>query len=375
MNPVPWLVLAFVVATGVTYALARVAERAGERLGVLDKPRPGELQVKVVPRTGGYAMLGGLWATLLVAYLLRGAFLVDPTVGADWNSADDLRMVGIVLGSLLIVPLAVVDDRVRLGPGAQLLGQLVIAAVPVAFGLRVSTIAHPFGDPLQLPLWVDVPVSILWFVGMMNAINWVDVMDGLAGGVAFMGAIVLGARAFLFMQFSVALFPIALAGVCLGFLGRNRPPATIFMGSSGSLLLGFGLAASGMLGGAKVGTAILVLGVPILDAAWVIFRRLTRGARPQKGGDREHLPMKLHDLGLSTQQTVLLLYLLSAILGVVGLSLHTPPEYPSLEKAYALVAMVVVVGLLLVAITFAVGRKRPVDRRQAQAHPQTPPQH
>ena len=357
MNPTPWLVLAFLAAAASTYLLVRLAERAGQRLGVLDQPRPGELQVKVVPRTGGYAMLGGFWLTLLVAYALRGVFLVDPAGGPAWNAEDDFRMLGLVLGSLLIVPLAVVDDRVRLGPGPQLLGQIAAAAVPVAFGLRVSTIAHPFGDPLELPLWLDVPISILWFVGMMNAINWVDVMDGLAGGVALMGALVLGARAFLFMQYSVALFPVALAGVCLGFLGRNRPPATIFMGSSGSLLLGYGLAASGILGGAKVGTAILVLGVPLLDAAWVIFRRLTRGARPQQGGDREHLPMKLHDLGLSTRQTVLLLYLVSAILGVVGLSLHTPPEYSSLEKAYALAAMVVVVGIALAAITRAASRR------------------
>ena len=130
------------------------------------------------------------------------------------------------------------------------------------------------------------------------------------------------------------------------------------MGSSGSLLLGFGLAGSGILGGAKLGTAILVLGVPILDAAWVILRRLTRGARPTIGGDREHLPMKLHDLGLSSGQTVLLLYFVSAVLGVLGLSLHTPPEAPSFEKLYALVAMVLVLLLLLAAVTVAVTRRR-----------------
>jgi UDP-N-acetylmuramyl pentapeptide phosphotransferase/UDP-N-acetylglucosamine-1-phosphate transferase len=127
--------------------------------------------------------------------------------------ADDLRILGLALGSLLIVPLAVVDDRRRLGPWPQLAGQLLIAAVPVAFGLRVSSIAHPFGDPLELPVWLDIPVSILWFVGMMNALNWVDVMDGLAAGVAFLGALVLFGRAFLFTEYSVALFPLALAGV------------------------------------------------------------------------------------------------------------------------------------------------------------------
>jgi UDP-GlcNAc:undecaprenyl-phosphate/decaprenyl-phosphate GlcNAc-1-phosphate transferase len=362
VNPVPWLGLAFAIAAATTFVLARGAERLGRRMGVLDMPRPGEVQRWSVPRTGGYAMLGGLWLALLVGYLLRDRFLIDPELGPVWNPADDMRVLGLVLGSVCIVPLAVLDDRRRLGAVPQLIGQLLIAAVPVVFGLRVSSIAQPFGDPIDLPVWLDIPVSILWFVGMMNAINWVDVMDGLAGGVAFGGAMVLFARAYLFTQFSVALFPLALAGVCLGFLGRNRPPARIFMGSSGSLLLGFGLAGSGILGGAKVGTAILVLGVPILDAAWVIFRRLTRGARPTIGGDREHLPMKLHDLGLSTGQTVLALYIVSAILGILGLSLHTPPEAPSFEKLYALLGMVLVVLVVLVGVTFAVTRRRRVTR-------------
>jgi UDP-GlcNAc:undecaprenyl-phosphate/decaprenyl-phosphate GlcNAc-1-phosphate transferase len=356
-NAVPWLTVAFLVAVFATYLLARVAERFGRRLGVVDVPRAGELQRRVVPRTGGYAMLGGLWLALLVAYVLRASFLVDPDVGPEWNPADDLRIFGLVLGSFCIVPLALLDDRRRLGPWPQLVGQVMIACIPVAFGLRVSSIAQPFGDPIELPLWLDVPVSIVWFVGMMNAINWVDNMDGLAGGLAFAGAAVLFARAFLFTEYSIALFPLALAGVCLGFLGRNRPPAAIFMGSAGSLLLGFGLAGSGILGGAKVGTAVLVLGVPILDAAWVILRRLTRGARPTVGGDREHLAMKLHDLGLSTGQSVLLLYIVSAVLGVIGLSLHTPPEAPSVDKLYALLGMVLVLLVLLASVTFAVTRR------------------
>lgn len=357
-NAVIWLLIAFATSAMAAYGLVRWAERLGQRMGVLDRPRAGEVQVSVVPRTGGYAMLVGLWVGLAVAYLLRGYFLVDPLSGPEWNPDDDRRMMGIVLGTVLIVPLAVVDDRKRLGPWPQLAGQVLIALVPVLFGLRVSSIAHPFGEPFELPLWLDVPLSVLWFLGMMNAINWVDVMDGLAGGIALMGALVLCARAFLFTQYSVALFPLVLAAVCLGFLVRNRPPASIFMGTSGSLLLGFGLAASGILGGAKVGTAILVLGVPILDAAWVIFRRLTRGARPQLGGDREHLPMKLHDLGLTTRQTVLVLYLVSAALGALGLSLHTAPEAPAIEKAYALGGMVLVMGAALVLVTLAVARKR-----------------
>src|SRR5918911_1148770 len=125
VRPEPWLVLALVVAAVTAYGLARLAERLGRRFEVLDAPRPGEVQRRVVPRTGGYAMLGGLWLALGLAYLLRGQFLVDPELGRAWNTADDLRVVGLVLGSLLIVPLALIDDRRRLGPGPQLVGQIV----------------------------------------------------------------------------------------------------------------------------------------------------------------------------------------------------------------------------------------------------------
>src|SRR5258708_10876553 len=188
-------------------------------MGVLDDPRPGEVQRWSVPRIGGYAMLGGLWAALLVAYALRNWFLIDPDIGPVWNPADDLRVLGLVLGSVCIVPLAILDDRRRLGPLPQLVGQLLIAAVPVAFGLRVSSVAQPFGDPIELPLWLDIPVSILWFVGMMNAINWVDVMDGLAGGVALGGGVGLFSRALPFTHVSLPLFPLALGGRIAGLLG------------------------------------------------------------------------------------------------------------------------------------------------------------
>ena len=342
-----------------TYALARVAERYGRQLGVLDQPRAGEVQQAPVPRTGGYAMLGGLWLALFIGYLTREWFLVDPATGPMWNPADDQRILGLVLGSVCIVPLAILDDRRRLGPWPQLAGQIAIAAIPVAFGLRVSSIAHPFGDPLQLPLWLDVPDQHPVVRGHDER-HQLGGCHGRPGGRRGVrgGNRAVRARVPLSPVFDCAL-PAGRGRACASgswaAIGRRR---RIFMGSSGSLLLGFALAGSGILGGAKVGTALLVLGVPILDAAWVIFRRLTRGARPTIGGDREHLPMKLHDLGLSTGQTVLVLYFVSAVLGIVGLSMHTPPEAPSFDKLYALLGMVLVVLVVLAGVTVAVTRRR-----------------
>jgi UDP-GlcNAc:undecaprenyl-phosphate GlcNAc-1-phosphate transferase len=298
------------------------------------------VQLRSVPRSGGYAMLAGIWVAVTIVVLFR-----PESVPA--NPADQLKLLGTMLGSLLILPLALVDDRWRLGPLPQLLGQLLIAAVPVAFGLRFESVASPFGPPVLLPEWLDVPLTILWIVGMINAVNLIDVMDGLAGGIAAIAALVLFLRSFWFEQYSIAVLPLALLAVLLGFLRWNFYPAKVFMGSSGAILLGYWLAVTSVIGGAKVGTAFVVLGLPILDTAWVIGRRLLRGRSPFHGGDQEHLPHRLHALGLSHLQTVLLLYAFTAVFGGLALGLHSPAAGPRLEKLVLVVGMAAaMVGML-----------------------------
>lgn len=351
MSAYLWLALVALVAWSVTFALVAVALRIGELLGIIDRPRPGEVQERPVPRTGGYALLVGLWAAALVAALTRPADL-------PVNAADDWRGLGVLLGSALIVPLAWLDDRKRLGPLPQLVGQFAVAAVPVLFGLRLGSVASPLGVAVELPEWLDVPLTLLWIVGMINALNWVDVMDGLAGGLATLAALVLFARSLWFGQLSIAVLPLAVAAAALGFLPRNVHPARVFMGTSGSTLLGYALATAAIFGGAKLGTAFLVLGVPILDTAWVIWRRLAAGRSPFHGGDAEHLPQKLHRLGLGQRQTVALLWGLSAAFGLLALSLHSPAEGPPVEKAFLLLGMAAVVGAVLVGVTALSGRKR-----------------
>jgi UDP-GlcNAc:undecaprenyl-phosphate GlcNAc-1-phosphate transferase len=269
-----------------------------------------------------------------------------------------------------IVPLALLDDRKRLGPFPQLVGQIAVAAIPVVFGLRLGSIASPFGPAIALDPWVDVVLTLVWIVGMINAINLIDVMDGLAAGIAAMAAVVLFTRSLWFGQYSIAVLPLALAGCTLGFLPHNFHPARIFMGTSGSMLLGFWLATMSVIGGAKVGTAFVVLGVPILDTAWVIGRRLTTGRSPFKGGDAEHLPHRIHGLGLTQLQTVLLLYLICGVFGFLSLSLHAPAEGPTLTptmaKLYLLLAMVAVMALVLGTVTLLSSRRKHEDMRHSR---------
>ena len=355
---VAWIVGVLMLAALASYTLVGLAARHGGSLGMVDVPRAGEVQVRAVPRNGGYGMLIALWLATGLAVFARPAEL-QAAPGDDW------KLVGVMLGTLLIVPLAMVDDQKRLGANAQFVGQFAIAAVPVAFGLRIDSIASPLGSAVELPVWLGMLVTVLWIVGMINAINLIDVMDGLAGGIAMMAAGVLFVRSLWFGQHTIAVLPLALAGATLGFLPHNFHPARIFMGTSGSVLLGYWLATMSVIGGAKVGTAFVVLGVPILNTAWVIGRRVLAGRSPFQGGDSELLPQRLHALGFSQPKAVLLLYFICATFGLLSLTLHAPVEGPYLTppmtKLWLMVAMVGVMGIVLVTVTY-------LSVRQAARH-------
>lgn len=356
-----WIVAVLVLAALASYTLVGFAVRHAASLGMMDVPRPGEVQERAVPRNGGYGMLAAVWLAVGLAVFARPAE-IQAAPGDDW------KLLGVMLGSLLIIPLAMVDDSKRLGPGAQFGGQFAIAAVPVAFGLRIESIASPLGAAVQLPVWLGIILTMLWIVGMINAINLIDVMDGLAGGIALMGAGVLFFRSLMFGQFTIAVLPLSLAGATLGFLPHNFHPAKIFMGTSGSVLLGYWLATMSVIGGAKVGTAFVVLGVPILNTAWVIGRRALAGRSPFKGGDSELLPQRLHALGLSQLQSVILLYAICGVFGLLSLTLHAPLEGPYLTppitKLWLSIGMVAVMGIVLATVTYLSVRQRAKSGRK-----------
>ena len=343
-----WLLGVFAVAVVGAFALTGQAAALGYRVGLLDYPRRNELQVAVVPRTGGYAICAAFVLSVL-------ASLVAPLPELERSPQDAHRLLGLLLGLAPLLLLAYLDDRRRLGPLPQLVGQFAIAAVPVSFGLWIDNIALPYFEVVQLPWWVGVPLTLLWLVAMINTINLVDVMDGLAGGIGAIAALTLFVRSFWFAQYTIAVLPLALAGCCLGFLPRNWHRARLFMGTSGSMFLGYALGTLAIVGGVKVGTAVVVLGLPMLDVAWVIFRRLSRGRSPLKGGDFEHLPQRLARLGLSQPRIVLLLYGFCGLFAWLGLALHSP--VPTVAKLVVLLSMALAVLALLTVVTW-LSRKR-----------------
>lgn len=330
--PYATLVAVFIVAIVLTAFLTPAAAALGVRVGLIDRPRPGELQRRPIARTGGYAIYAGLLAAVAASLVLLPRY------------PDEYPKIwGFVLGALVLMPLALIDDFRRLGPFPQFIGQLLAAGVAIAFGILLDNVANPFGGIIGIPLLIAIPLTLVWFVGMINTLNFIDTMDGLAGGIAGIAAAALFVRAAGLEQYSIAALMLALAGAAFGFLLYNLHPARVFMGSSGSMLLGYGLAALAILGGAKVATIAMVLSIPILDTALVILQRLLRGRSPFRGGDGAHLPHRLLAIGLPQRWIVFLLYALCLFLGFLGLALN------AVQKLYALTMM----GLLLGVVAFA----------------------
>jgi UDP-GlcNAc:undecaprenyl-phosphate GlcNAc-1-phosphate transferase len=325
------MVIAFAVSGGGAMLLTPLVGALGRRFGLVDRPRPGELQQRDTPRSGGYGMLA--------AYLLA----VAVSLPLMPRSPDELtRIAGLVAGALLVLPIALVDDFRRLGPLPQLVGQIGLAVVAMAFGLTITTVANPLGGQIVLPLALAIPFTLFWVVGMINTMNLIDTMDGLAAGVTAIAGLVLFVRSLSLGQYTISLLPLALAGVCLGFLRFNFNPARIFMGTSGSTFLGFTLAILALIGGAKIATAAFVLGLPIIDVAMVIVQRSLRHRSPLAGGDAAHLPHRLIRHGLSARRITLLIYGICAIGGGLAMALN------GLEKLWVMA----IASLVAVAVAW-----------------------
>jgi UDP-GlcNAc:undecaprenyl-phosphate/decaprenyl-phosphate GlcNAc-1-phosphate transferase len=350
----PYLALAIIAVTGFVASLLLVplAAKAGMKLGFTDKPRPGEVGKRITPRTGGYGIIAAFFVALLVSLPLLLRFPEE-----QW------RIAGFALGALAILPLAYMDDVRRLAPMPQLIGQFFIAAIPLTFGIIIDSISNPFGAQASLPFYIAVPFTLLWMIGMINTVNFVDTMDGLAAGIATIAGVVLFLVSLGLGQTTIAALPLILAATAGGFLVFNFHPAKVYMGTSGSVFLGYTLAIVSIIGGAKIATAALVLGVPILDVASVILLRLRKGRSPFQGGDGAHLPHRLMKTGMGQRQISLLLYLLCAIFG--GLSLFLDHG----EKFWAFGGMFVVLGLFV----YFVYRRQAESRRETLPAQETGP--
>jgi UDP-GlcNAc:undecaprenyl-phosphate GlcNAc-1-phosphate transferase len=294
-----YLFLAFVVALAVTAALIPLLAHWAPAIGLTDAPGPRKVHATPVPRVGGLAMAAGLFiATLLTVPM-------SPSVR------------GLLIGLLVLVLFGLWDDRVTLGYGAKFAGQLIAVGICMAVGgIHVGTLT--FGSE-SLPLYMSTPITFIFLVGITNAINLADGLDGLAGGMALLClcAIIL----FSVASGSTAVTSIALieAGAVLGFLRFNTHPARVFMGDSGSQMLGLSvgalslLATQGETNPLSAALPLLLLGLPIMDTLTVMLTRILAGRSPFSA-DRNHLHHRLLALGFAHREAVLLIYVLQAVL-------------------------------------------------------------
>lgn len=297
----------------VTIALLPLLVRVAGDLRLVDLPDDRKLHQGAVPCVGGIAIAAGVLSAALL-------FLSDR---AEINAYLAAVSVIFLLG--------VADDRFDLNYRLKFLGQIAGALVLVVGGDLWLT-RLPFTYDVSMPDWIGIPLTMLLIVGVTNAINLADGMDGLAGGTSLLAASALGYLAYLGGDKQVALLALALIGATLGFLRYNTFPARVFMGDGGSQFLGFSVAVLGILLVERSNTAIsplvpvLVLGLPIVDTLSVMIRRLRSGQSPFQP-DRRHLHHRLLDLGLNPYQSVVLIYLLQALLILAAWRLQYAPDW------------------------------------------------
>ncbi len=308
------------------------------RWDLVDRPGGRRQHEGTVPRIGGLALYGGFAVALLLVRLLP-----ENWTPASSDPQESVRWLGLMLGSTFVAAFGLLDDRYEFGSRPQYAAQMAAAVISILFVIFIERINNPFGPgQIVFPPPIIWLLTIFWFMGAMNTVNWLDGMDGLATTVAAIAALVLAVHMLRTGQASVALLALALLGVSAGFLVFNWPPARVFMGSVGAYFLGYALAALGIIAGARVATVLLVMGLPILDVAWLIWWRWRHG-KPLGQGDRNHLHFRLQDnRGLSPRQIVVGYAIFCSLFGLIGLMTAS-----TWVKIIALLALLLVGGLVI----------------------------
>ena len=358
-------VLTLIIAFGISFILTPITAALSKKYGFVDDPRrhkhPAVLHKKIVPRAGG------------VPIFL--AFLTAAILAVPYSQ----HLAGIILGGMILVLAGILDDKYDLASSHKLLFQLLAALVVVAAGIGISFITNPFysfGIGASSVIRLDTfriifdflgthsivvladLFAIFWIVWVINMVNFSSGVDGQMPGIAAVALIVIFAASLRFYpqdpgQVIVSRLALAGFGATLGFLIYNFYPAKIFPGDSGSYFLGFLIAVLSIASGAKVGTAILVMAVPLIDGVFTIMRRIVLGRSPFLG-DRGHLHHRLMEIGWGQRRIALFYWLLCAILGAIALTLS------SFEKLFAgaIVAIIVVGGLLWLNMNLPLGVRK-----------------
>ena len=338
--------LPFWIALFISVITVPILRRLSLRLGLVDAPKKDRWHRQPTPKVGGIGMFIAFFIALLISLVIFQPERIQ------W---------ALLTGALITFILGVADDYKNLSPAAKLIGQIIAAAIVVFFGRNLN-----FFD-LEI---FNIIFTFAWLIGITNAINLLDNMDGLAGGVALIAALMLSLMFWQIGANDLLIIALALGGGILGFLIFNFPPASVFMGDGGSLFLGFTLASLAIAEVPRASNLLAILGVPtlifllpILDTTMVTVTRILRGQSPAQGG-KDHTSHRLIAFGLSERQTVLVLYGVSLIAGIMGTLLE------SLDYNISLL-LIPLLLMVMTLLTAYLGRIKVVKTAEGVQHPGT----
>ncbi len=324
-----WLcILTFILAAGSCAIVTPLVRRMAFALGAFDDPDDDRrVHTQPTPRLGGLAIFIGF---LLALFAMLNVALTNNYVIEHYLGTTDLaHVIGLLSGAILMLGVGLWDDIMGMKPGRKFLAQLVVVSIAVVlYKFTVYGFTLPHIGYVSLGLFA-IPFSVFWYLGMVNAINFMDGLDGLVTGVTIIASITMIIVSWWHHEYLVAITMCALGGAAAGFLPFNYNPARIFMGDGGSLFIGFVLASAAVMGTEKVAVGIsllvplIVLALPILDTARVIVARVSKRA-PLFAPDRSHVHHQLLDFGLSQRQVVNIIYLVCGILGAIAIVLSRP---------------------------------------------------
>lgn len=327
--------LMFIAALFFSLLITPLVKKFAVRIGALDIPKDSRRVHKTpIPLLGGLAIYGAFVLTIILFVPL----------------ANSREMIGLLLGGTFITAVGMIDDIKPMKAKKKLVLQIIAAIIVVSFGLKIEIVTNPFDRVSGMSDigWLSIPATVFWIVGVTNAFNLIDGLDGLAAGVAGISCITLFIVSMLNGRMDAALLTATLAGSAIGFIPYNFHPAKIFMGDTGSQLLGFMLACISILGSIKSAAAIVItvpilaLGLPIYDTFMAILRRY-KNKKPVMEADRGHLHHKLLDMGLSQKQAVLVMYAISALLGVTAIF---ATELSTIQSFIVLIVVLCIVVIL-----------------------------
>jgi UDP-GlcNAc:undecaprenyl-phosphate/decaprenyl-phosphate GlcNAc-1-phosphate transferase len=347
-------VFAFLVAMAIAALLTPLAAKLARRVGAVDMPSARGLSQRITPRLGGLAILAGV--LVAASIWMPSTIVLARGTGARPHTFDIVQTSWLMLGAVVIAGIGALDDVRSLPPIVKFAGQVGAAVIAVHGGAVVSDVTVPFIGSLALPqdgAWL----TVIWLVGLMNVVNFSDGIDGLAAGVCAIDGIAFAVIAFDLQgaTSSAAVLAALTAGAALGFLVHNFYPAKIFMGDSGSNLLGYLLGVVAVIGSLKTNALValviplLILAVPFLDTSFVIAKRLKYGRAPWSA-DANHFHHRMSRIGFSPRKTVAYLYGWTLMLAGVAIALRFVPYHPHHHGRYNLFWSAVMAIILLFAL-------------------------